>query len=78
MMTTCFVSRVCVLSHTIPELRVVPIQNLKPDVLMMESAEGRDRCDATELLYLPKIWSIFIQIDMGTDLIRKPCLTRKP
>ena len=39
----------------------VPIQNLNPDVLMMEPAEDWYRCDAADLLRPPKIWSIFIQ-----------------
>jgi hypothetical protein len=39
---------------------VVPIQNLNPDVLMMEPAEHWYRCDAAELLRPAKIWSIFI------------------
>jgi len=40
---------------------LVPIQNLKPDVLMMEPAEDWYRCDASDLLRWPKIWSVFIQ-----------------
>jgi hypothetical protein len=39
----------------------VRIQNLNPEVLMMEPAEDWHRCDATELLRPPKIRSIFIQ-----------------
>lgn len=39
----------------------VLIQNLNPDVSMMEPAEDRYRCDAAERLGPPKIWSIFIQ-----------------
>jgi hypothetical protein len=33
----------------------------KPNVLIMEPAEDRYRCDAAELLGPPKTWSIFIQ-----------------
>ena len=40
---------------------VVPIQKLNPDVLMVDTAEDRYRCDAAELLRPPKIRSIFIQ-----------------
>ena len=39
----------------------VPSQNLNPDVLMMEPAEHRYRCDAAGLLPPSKIWSVFIQ-----------------
>jgi hypothetical protein len=39
----------------------VPIQNLNPDVLMMEPAEDRSRCDATELLRAPSIRRILVQ-----------------
>ena len=39
----------------------VPIQNLNPDVLMVEPAEDWYRCDAAELLRPPKIRSVFIQ-----------------
>jgi hypothetical protein len=39
----------------------VPIENLNPDVLMMDPAEDRYRSDAAELLDPPKIWSILIQ-----------------
>jgi hypothetical protein len=39
----------------------VPIQNLDPDVLMMEPAEDWYRCDAAGLLRPSKIRSIFIQ-----------------
>jgi hypothetical protein len=41
--------------------RLVPSQKLSPDVLVMESAEDRDRCNAAELLGSPKIWRIFSQ-----------------
>jgi hypothetical protein len=41
--------------------KAVPIQNLNPDVLMMEPAEDWYRCDAAELLRPPKIRSILIQ-----------------
>src|SRR5258708_4924150 len=47
----------------------VPSQNLDPDVLMMEPAEHRYRCDAAGLLPPSKIWSVFIQGEMGPDLI---------
>ena len=47
----------------------MPIQNLKPDVLMMEPAEDWYRCDAADLVRPPKIWSIFIQREMRPDLI---------
>ncbi len=40
---------------------VVPSQNLKPDVLMMEPAKDWYRGDASDLLGLPKIWRIFLQ-----------------
>ena len=40
---------------------VVPIQNLNPDVLMVEPAEDWYCCDAAELLRPPKIRSVFIQ-----------------
>ena len=40
---------------------VVLIQNLKPDILMMQPAEDWNRCDAADLLRRPKIRSIFIQ-----------------
>ena len=40
---------------------VVPIQNLNPDVSMVEPAEDWYRCDAAEPLRPPKIRSIFIQ-----------------
>jgi hypothetical protein len=43
------------------EFFVVPIQNLNPDVLMVEPAEDWYRCDAAELLRPPKIRSVFIQ-----------------
>ena len=36
-------------------------RKLSPDLLMMEPAEDRYRCDAAELLGSSKIWSIFIQ-----------------
>jgi hypothetical protein len=39
----------------------VRIQNLKPDVLMMEPAKDWYRGDAADLLGLPKIWSVFLQ-----------------
>ena len=39
----------------------VLIQNLNPDVLMMQPAEDSYRCDAAKLLSSSKIWSIFIQ-----------------
>ena len=39
----------------------VPSQNLNPDVLMMEPAEDRYRCDAADLLLPPELRSIFIQ-----------------
>jgi len=42
-------------------MMAVPIENLNPDVLMMEPAEDSYRCDAAELLSRSKIWSIFIQ-----------------
>jgi hypothetical protein len=41
--------------------RLTAIQNLNPDVLMVDTAEDRYRCDAAELLRPPKIRSIFIQ-----------------
>jgi hypothetical protein len=41
--------------------KAVPIQNLNPDVSMMQPAEDRYRCDAAKLLSSSKIWSIFIQ-----------------
>ncbi len=40
--------------------QVVPIQNLKPQVLMMEPAEDWYRCNAAELLRPAKIWSVLI------------------
>ena len=40
---------------------LVPIQNLNPDVLMVDTAEDWYRCDAAELLRPAKIRSIFIQ-----------------
>jgi len=40
---------------------LVLIQNLNPDVLMMEPAEDWHRCDAAKLLRPPKIRNIFIQ-----------------
>jgi hypothetical protein len=43
------------------ELPVVPSQNLKPDVLMMESAKDRYRRDTADLLRPAKIRSIFVQ-----------------
>ena len=55
----------------------MPIQNLNPDVLMMESAEYRYCCDAPNLLRRPKIWSIFLPGEMGPDPIiigAKPAL----
>ena len=36
-------------------------KTLNPDVLLMEPAEDRYRCDAAELLSPSKMWSIFIQ-----------------
>ena len=39
----------------------VPIENLNPDILMMQPAEDRYRCDAAGLLSPSKMWSIFIQ-----------------
>jgi cytochrome P450 len=39
----------------------VPIQNLDPDVLMMEPAEDWSRRDAADLLPSPELWSILIQ-----------------
>ena len=39
----------------------VPIQNLKPDVLMMEPAKDWYRRDTADLLGTAKIRSIFIQ-----------------
>ena len=39
----------------------VPIQNLIPDILMMQPAEDWYRCDMADLLRTPKIWSIFLQ-----------------
>ncbi len=39
----------------------VPVQNLKPHVLMMQAAEDWYHCDAADLLRRPKIWSIFLQ-----------------
>ena len=39
----------------------VPIQNLNPDVLMMEPAEDWSRRDAADLLPTPELWSILIQ-----------------
>jgi hypothetical protein len=39
----------------------VPIQNLNPDVLMMEPAEDRYRRDTADLLRPAKIWSVFVQ-----------------
>lgn len=47
----------------------VRIQNLKPDVLMMEPAKDWYRDDAADLLGLPEIWSVFLQREMGPDLI---------
>src|SRR6202011_3505108 len=47
----------------------VPIQNLNPHVLMVDTAEDRYRCDAAELSAPPKIRSIFIQLEMSPDLI---------
>jgi hypothetical protein len=48
--------------HQNRDLRLlVPSQNLDPDVLMMEPAEHRYRCDAAGLLLPSKIWSVFIQ-----------------
>ena len=41
--------------------RVLPVQNLNPDVLMMEHAEDWYSCDAAGLLSPSKMWSIFIQ-----------------
>jgi hypothetical protein len=40
---------------------VVPIQNSKPDVLMMQPFKDWNRGDAADLLGPPKIWSIFLQ-----------------
>jgi hypothetical protein len=40
---------------------VVPIQNLNPDVLVMEPTEDWYRCDAADLLRPAKIRSIFVQ-----------------
>jgi hypothetical protein len=49
----------------------VPIQNLNPDVLMMEPAEDWYRCDAAELLRPPKTrgfrWSVVLTF--GTVLL---------
>ena len=39
----------------------MPIQNLDPDVLMMEPAEDWSRRDAADLLPSPELWSILIQ-----------------
>jgi hypothetical protein len=47
----------------------VPIENLNSDVLMMEPAEDRYRSDATDLLLPPELRSIFIQWEMGPDVI---------
>ena len=43
------------------EQGLVRIQNLKPDVLMMEPAKDWYRSDAADLLRPPEIWSISIQ-----------------
>jgi hypothetical protein len=51
----------CLLAGPPRLLPLVPIQNLNPDVLMVDTAEDRYRCDAAELLRPPKIRSIFIQ-----------------
>ena len=50
-------------------LQGVPIQNLKPSVLMMEPAEDWYRCDGADPLAPPIIWSIFIQREMRPDII---------
>ena len=42
-------------------MMAVPIENLNPDVLMMEPAEDRYRSDATDLLLPPELRSIFTQ-----------------
>ena len=49
--------------------RPVPSQNLNPDILMMEPAEDWYRCDSADILSRPKIRSIFIQREMGSDFV---------
>src|ERR1700731_2912916 len=44
-----------------PPIKPVLIQNLNPDVLMMQPAEDWYRYNAAELLGPPKIWSILVQ-----------------
>ena len=53
----------------------VPSQNLKPDILMMEPAEDRYRCDAPDLLYPAKIRSIFVQREMRPDFVVIGCVS---
>jgi len=48
---------------------VVPIQNLNPDVLMMEPAEDWYRCYSADLLPPPELWSILIQRQMCPELV---------
>ena len=47
----------------LPSCAVTPvaIQNLNPEVLMVEPAEDWYRCDAAELLRPPKMRSVSIQ-----------------
>src|SRR5208337_3650518 len=63
----------------------VPIQNLNPNVLTMESAEDWYCCDAADLLRPPKIRSIFMRIiqpefpfSISTDTRRSANGTFKP
>ncbi len=49
--------------------KAVPIQNLNPDILMMQPAKDRYRCDTADPLRPAKIRSIFIQREMGSDIV---------
>ena len=48
---------------------VVPIQNLNPEILVMQPAEDGNCCDATELLRPSKIRGILIQREMRPNLV---------
>ena len=52
-----------------PPIEAVPVQNLNPDILMVQTAKDGNGCNVTDLLRSPKIWCILAQQEMRPDLV---------
>ena len=56
--------------NSIPgDVRVVLTQNSNSDVVMMKTTEHGQRGDVAEKLCTPEVWGVFIQCQVGPDLV---------